>query len=151
MYFCSRLCSVNFASIVRYQEYSSCHSLDHIRTSTGGSNYVLSLQDSEVYRRPSMLSGDTGFALSAATRGMTMLATWNELEQGFATWDKPIGLAFGMDDKYLTVETAERFIEEVCPSASLDKLEGAGHFAQEDFAERLATALVRFLRGKLDF
>jgi pimeloyl-ACP methyl ester carboxylesterase len=98
-----------------------------------------------------MLSGDTGFSLTAATRGMSMIPTWNELETGFANWDKPIGLAFGMDDKYLTIDVAERFVAEICPSANLDKLEGAGHFAQEDFADRLSAAIVRFLRSKLDY
>lgn len=111
----------------------------------GGGRYKLAISDCEVYRRPQMLSGDAGFSLAAATRGLAMKATFSELAK-LKDWNKPIGVAWGLDDKYLKLSVAENFIKNVCPQAELTKLEGAGHYAQEDFAERLAENLNLFIR-----
>jgi pimeloyl-ACP methyl ester carboxylesterase len=112
----------------------------------GGSRYRLAIRDCEVYRRPQMLSGDAGFSLAAATRGLAMRATFAELAR-LAAWTKPIAIAWGVDDKYLPLSVAEAFVAGVCPRAQITELEGAGHFAQEDFADRVALNLNRFLRS----
>jgi pimeloyl-ACP methyl ester carboxylesterase len=111
----------------------------------GGGRYKLAISDCEVYRRPQMLSGDAGFSLAAATRGLAMKATFAELAR-LCDWRKPIGIAWGLDDKYLSLGVAEAFVKNVCPQAELTKLEGAGHFAQEDFPERLAENISLFIR-----
>lgn len=116
------------------------------RAIEGGSKYVLAVADAEVYRRPSMLSGDAGFSLAAATRKLSMSACFSEMMQ-LADWKKPMGIGWGLDDRYLKVDVADRFVKELCPSCVLNKLEGAGHFAQEDFGERVADNLVKFLKA----
>lgn len=125
-------------------------SLSIERAIEGGSTYVLATSDAEVYRRPSMLSGDTGFSLAAACRKLSMPSAFSELSSGFARWDKPVGIGWGLDDKYITEEVPDRFVSEICKSAKLEKLEGMGHFAQEDFADRVASYLLKFIRSNTD-
>lgn len=115
------------------------------KTIEGGSYYALDVKDAEVYRRPSMLSGDTGFSLAAAAGRLDMATAFEELEQ-LKEYKKPIEVAWGVDDKYLKKEVGERFVADVCPQASFVELQGAGHFGQEDFGERVADAVVAFLR-----
>lgn len=103
----------------------------------------------KVYRRPFMNSGDSGFSLAAATRGLAMKATWERL-RGISSWDKPIGVAWGLDDKYLPLSAGEAFVQNVCPQAEFSTMEGCGHFAQEDFGVRVAENLNKFLRTNLD-
>lgn len=112
-----------------------------------GGRYSLAISDCEVYRRPQMLSGDAGFSLAAATKRLGMKDVWAEIISGMEDWDKPIAIGWGVDDKYLSVAVAEKFVKEVCPRAELRKIEGAGHYAQEDFGERVAEGIVKFVRS----
>lgn len=116
------------------------------KTVEGGSYYALALEDADIYRRPAMLTGDTGFALAAASRRLDMPTAFDEIESGIADFPNPVAVATGADDRYLPRDVAERFVADVCPAAELAELEGAGHFAQEDFGERVADYLLKFIR-----
>lgn len=74
-----------------------------------------------------------------------MKATAGEL-RGLSCWEKPIGVAWGLDDKYVPMSVGESFVKDICPQADFITMEGCGHFAQEDFGLRVAENLNKFLR-----
>ncbi|OSX68542.1 hypothetical protein BU14_2606s0001 [Porphyra umbilicalis] len=115
-----------------------------------GGPYFLSLEDANTYRRPMMLSGDAGFALGAAVRGCPMDLNADGVADDLRSWTEDRGgaveVAWGVKDKYLDRSVAERFGKELCPSARVGFVEGAGHYTAEDFGERVGERLVEFLR-----
>ena len=114
-----------------------------------GGPYFLSLEDANTYRRPMMLSGDAGFALGAAVRGCPMDLNADGVADDLRSWTEDRGgaveVAWGVKDKYLDRSVAERFGKELCPSARVGFVEGAGHYTAEDFGERVGERLVEFL------
>lgn len=60
--------------------------------------------------------------------------------------DRPVFIAWGMKDPAFTPEYLERLWLRDFPHAEVLRLEDAGHYLQEDAHERIAPALVDFLR-----
>ncbi|GAB0496578.1 hypothetical protein MMPV_007891 [Pyropia vietnamensis] len=115
-----------------------------------GGPYFLSLPDANTYRRPMMLSGDAGFALGGAVRACPLDLNADGVADDLRAWTEEGGgnveVAWGVKDKYLGRDVAERFGAELCPSAKVGFVEGAGHYTAEDFGERVGERLVQFLR-----
>lgn len=115
-----------------------------------GGPYLLDLPDANTYRRPMMLSGDAGFALGGAVRACPLDPAADGVADDLRAWTEEAGgaveVAWGVKDKYLGRDVAERFGAELCPSATVGFVEGAGHYTAEDFGERVGERLVQFLR-----
>ena len=59
-------------------------------------------------------------------------------------WDKPAHLIFGDEDGIFTYEWAQKWAAAI-PGATHERIEGAGHFVQEDAPDDLAAAILRRL------
>ena len=60
-------------------------------------------------------------------------------------WNKPAHLIFGDADAIFTYEWAQKWASAI-PGATHERIEGAGHFVQEDAPDDLAAAILRRLR-----
>jgi len=60
-------------------------------------------------------------------------------------WNKPAHLIFGDADGIFTYEWAEKWAAAI-PGATHERIEGAGHFVQEEAPDELAAAILRRLR-----
>ncbi|EAY95781.1 hypothetical protein OsI_17656 [Oryza sativa Indica Group] len=112
-----------------------------------GSPYVLKSEKADVYRLPYLSSGAPGFALLEAARKANFRDVLSRISAGFASnsWEKPILLAWGISDKYLPLPIAEEFQKGNPAAIKLEPIEGAGHMPQEDWPEKVVTALRSFL------
>ncbi|MEM7772657.1 MAG: alpha/beta fold hydrolase [Cyanobacteria bacterium P01_E01_bin.6] len=115
------------------------------RTLEGGGPYVVDDADLDVYRRPFLKTSDTGRALFVAVRNLQLITALAEIETGFSKWNKPTLFAWGISDPWLPVALAEKVAGSL-PDADLVKLEEVGHYAQEDWPEKVNEALIPFLR-----
>ncbi|CAL8133028.1 unnamed protein product [Prunus armeniaca] len=108
-----------------------------------GSAYVLKLEKADVYRLPYLSSSGPGFAILEATRKANFNNISTQIASGFASgsWDIPTLVAWGIADKYLPQSVAEEFQEGNPTAVKLKLIEGAGHMPQEDWPERVVTAL----------
>jgi haloalkane dehalogenase len=61
--------------------------------------------------------------------------------EALKNWGKPAHFIFGDADAVFTMEWAEQW-SAMIPGATLDRIEGAGHFVQQDAATDLATAIL---------
>lgn len=115
------------------------------RTLEGGGPYQVADKDLDVYRRPYLSSSSAGRSLFIAVRNLQLPKAMAEIEAGLKTWDKPTLIAWGMSDPWLSVEIAETLAQSLS-DVSLSKLEEVGHYAQEDWPEKVSEALIPFLR-----
>ena len=60
---------------------------------------------------------------------------------------KPVHLAFGDADPIFSFEWAERWSKGI-PGATLDRIDGAGHFLQQDAPGDVAEVLLRRIGGR---
>ncbi len=118
------------------------------RTLEGGGPYQVDDADLDVYRRPFLSTSASGRSLFIAVRNLQLPKAMAEIEAGFKTWTKPTLFAWGMADPWLSVEMAER-LSTALPDADLVKLEQVGHFAQEDWHEKVSDAVIPFLRRQV--
>lgn len=112
-----------------------------------GSAYVLKVEKADVYRLPYLASSGPGFALLEAARKANFREILSRIASGFSSnsWDKPVLLAWGISDKYLSLSEAEEFKKENPAVITLKPIEGAGHMPQEDWPEKVVEALRFFL------
>lgn len=115
------------------------------RTLEGGGPYQVDDEDLDVYRRPFLTTSASGRSLFVAVRNLQLPKAMEEIEAGFKTWDKPTLLAWGMSDPWLSVDMAEQLSKSLS-DVDLVKLEKVGHYAQEDWHEKVSEALLTFLR-----
>ncbi|MEM6868408.1 MAG: alpha/beta fold hydrolase [Cyanobacteria bacterium P01_C01_bin.121] len=115
------------------------------RTLEGGGPYEVSDKDLDVYRKPFLKSSDAGRALLATVRKLNLDKTMTAVDEGFKGWEVPTLIAWGTADKWLPVSLAERFATRL-KTVTFTPLEETGHYAQEDWAEKLSDAVVPFLR-----
>ncbi|KAM2527270.1 hypothetical protein TB1_024544 [Malus domestica] len=108
-----------------------------------GSAYVLKLEKADVYRLPYLSSSGPGFALLETTRKANFNGILSQISSGFASgrWDTPTLVVWGISDKYLPQSIAEEFQKANPTAVQLKLIEGAGHMPQEDWPERVVTAL----------
>lgn len=118
------------------------------RTLEGGGGYRVEDADLDVYRRPFLKSSDAGRALFAAVQNLQLDKALTEINNGFANWEAPTLVAWGIRDPWLPVAIAESFVKMV-KGAELVKLEEVGHYPQEDWHEKVCDALMPFLRRQL--
>lgn len=118
------------------------------RTLEGGGPYQVGDEDLDVYRRPFLQTSDVGRALMMTVRRLNLPAVTQEIQTGLQKWDHPTLLLWGISDPWLPVELAETCVKSMA-SCELQTLEEVGHYAQEDWAEKVATAISSFLRQML--
>lgn len=118
------------------------------RTLEGGGGYRVEDKDLDVYRRPFLRSSDAGRALLATIQNLQLKQTTAEIEAGFQQWTKPVLVAWGIRDPWLPVSLAEQFTRSL-NNGELVKLEEVGHYAQEDWHEKVNEALLLFLRRQV--
>lgn len=115
------------------------------RTLEGGGPYEVADADLDVYRKPFLKSSDAGRALLATVRQLKLDKTMAAIDEGFKGWSVPTLIAWGTADKWLPVSLAEKFATRL-KAVTLSPLEETGHYAQEDWAEKVSDAVVPFLR-----
>jgi pimeloyl-ACP methyl ester carboxylesterase len=115
------------------------------RTLEGGGPYQVDDEDLDVYRRPFLQTSDVGRALMTTVRRLNLPAVTQEIQTGLQQWDHPTLLLWGISDPWLPVELAETCVKTLT-AGELQTLEEVGHYAQEDWAEKVATAISSFLR-----
>jgi pimeloyl-ACP methyl ester carboxylesterase len=119
------------------------------RTLEGGGGYRVEDADLDVYRRPFLKSSDAGRALFAAVRNLQLPQAMAELQAGFANWQQPTLVVWGIKDPWLPLSMAEAFVKAI-DTAQLVQLEEVGHYPQEDWHEKVSAALSPFLRRAID-
>jgi pimeloyl-ACP methyl ester carboxylesterase len=115
------------------------------RTLEGGGGYRVEDADLDVYRKPFLKASTAGRALLAVVRNLDLAAAMAELDQGFANWQRPTLLAWGIRDPWLPVSLAETFARQV-KGSEVVQLAEVGHYPQEDWHEKVNEALLEFLR-----
>ena len=115
------------------------------RTLEGGGPYQVADEDLDVYRRPFLKSSDVGRALMWTIRAMDLAKLTEEIAQGFVDWSRPTLVAWGTSDPWLSAEAAKAFAQGLV-SGEYVELDEVGHYAQEDWAEKVSEAIVPFLR-----
>lgn len=115
------------------------------RTLEGGGPYQVDDAALDVYRRPFLKSSDVGRALMTTVRRMDVEASSQAIAAALPHWDHPTLVLWGQKDPWLPVSLAEAAVQAL-PNGELQTLEEVGHYAQEDWAEKVAAALDTFLR-----
>ncbi|MEL6249660.1 MAG: alpha/beta fold hydrolase [Cyanobacteria bacterium J06627_15] len=114
------------------------------RTLEGGGPYTVKDEALEVYRRPFLRSSDAGRSLQATLQQLQLQKTLAEIDEGFENWAVPTLIAWGSDDKWLPLSLAETFAAKLA-QVRLTELHKTGHYAQEDWAEKVSEAMLPFL------
>ncbi len=117
------------------------------RTLEGGGPYEVSDEDLDVYRRPFLKSSDAGRSLLATIKQLQLKRTLIEIDQGFTDWPVPTLIAWGTADKWLPISLAKSFAKTL-KDVEISELEETGHYAQEDWSEKVSEVVVPFLRRK---
>lgn len=115
------------------------------RTLEGGGPYQIDDDDLDVYRRPFLKSSDVGRALMTTVRRLAIEQVSATIAAGLPQWDHPTLVLWGLSDPWLPASLAQAAVEAL-PNGEFEGLEEVGHYAQEDWAEKVAAALDRFLR-----
>ena len=115
------------------------------RTLEGGGPYEVGDDDLDVYRKPFLKSSDAGRSLLATVKQLDIKRVTAEIDKGFASWQVPTLIAWGTADKWLPTSLAEQFAKGLA-DVDVVKLEETGHYAQEDWSEKVSEVIVPFLR-----
>jgi pimeloyl-ACP methyl ester carboxylesterase len=115
------------------------------RTLEGGGPYQIDDADLDLYRRPFLKSSDVGRALMTTVRRMNIQASSQAIASALPQWDHPTLVLWGKRDPWLPLSLAKAAVQAL-PNGELQTLEEVGHYAQEDWAEKVAEALDNFLR-----
>ncbi len=116
------------------------------RTLEGAGPYKIADLDLDIYRRPFLKSSEAGRSLLATIKQLQLKQTLADIDQGFENWPVPTLIAWGMADKWLPVTLAETFAQNSGSNVEIARLEETGHYAQEDWAEKVSETMVPFLR-----
>lgn len=115
------------------------------RTLEAGTRYQIEDKYLDVYRRPFLKSSDVGRSLLATVKNMQMKQSMAEIESGFANWEQPTLIFWGMKDPWLPFTQAQQFANAL-KNSELVKLEEGGHYPQEHWSGKLSEVLLPFLR-----
>ncbi|MEM9906379.1 MAG: alpha/beta fold hydrolase [Cyanobacteria bacterium P01_D01_bin.44] len=115
------------------------------RTLEGGGPYQVADEDLDVYRRPFLKSSDVGRSLMWTIKRSRLAQVMPQLDQGFTGWARPTLIVWGVADKWLSVSLAETFAKGLS-DVEFERLEEVGHYAQEDWSEKVSDAILPFLR-----
>jgi pimeloyl-ACP methyl ester carboxylesterase len=115
------------------------------RTLEGAGPYQIDDDDLDVYRRPFLKSSDVGRALMTTVRRLSVDEVSQAIAADLPQWDHSTLVLWGLSDPWLPVSLAQAAVKTL-PNGEFEGLEEVGHYAQEDWAEKVAAALDRFLR-----
>lgn len=115
------------------------------RTLEGGGPYQVDDEDLDVYRRPFLTTSASGRSLMMTVKRLQLPEVITEIDQGLARWTHPTLVIWGLSDPWLPVEVAQGSVD-LLPNGALETLEQVGHYAQEDWAEKVTAAIDTFLR-----
>ncbi|MEM8505541.1 MAG: alpha/beta fold hydrolase [Cyanobacteria bacterium P01_D01_bin.1] len=118
------------------------------RTLEGGGPYEVDDQDLEVYRQPFLKSSDAGRSLLATVKQLRLKQTLVDIDKGFSDWTVPTLIAWGTADKWLPISLAKNFAKAL-KEVEISELDQTGHYAQEDWSEKVSEVVVAFLRRKI--
>lgn len=115
------------------------------RTLEKGSGYTIGDDDLDIYRRPFLQTSAAGRALLATVKNLQLDAAMTEITTGFRNWQHPTLVLWGIADPWLKTADAETFVQ-MLAEGSLVKLEGAGHYPQEHWSDKISENLIDFWR-----
>jgi pimeloyl-ACP methyl ester carboxylesterase len=115
------------------------------RTLEGGGPYQIDDADLDIYRRPFLKSSDVGRALMTTVRRLAVEEVSQAIAADLPQWHHPTLVLWGESDPWLPVSVAVAAVQ-MLPNGELKTLDQVGHYAQEDWAEKVAAALTQFLR-----
>lgn len=115
------------------------------RTLEGGGPYQVDDQDLDVYRKPFLSTSSAGRSLLFTLRNFKLAEMTTAIVAGLPQWTHMTLLLWGTADPWIPVALAATWVQNL-PQGELAKLDEVGHYAQEDWAEKVAKALVQFLR-----
>ncbi len=115
------------------------------RTLEGGGPYQVGDADLDVYRKPFLTTSAAGRSLLATLRNYKTAAIGQEIETACQTWTHPTLGVWGMADPWLPLSLAEQSFQTLA-NGELAKLDQVGHYAQEDWPEKVTEVIVPFLR-----
>jgi pimeloyl-ACP methyl ester carboxylesterase len=115
------------------------------RTLEKGSKYTVGDDDLDIYRRPYLKTSAAGRSTLAIIKKLQLNQVTTEIEAGFASWQIPTLLIWGMIDPWLDFSQAEKFTS-ICQNTKLVKLAEAGHYAQEHWSNQIAEEMLLFMR-----
>jgi pimeloyl-ACP methyl ester carboxylesterase len=104
----------------------------------------LAREISDSYVRPSISSGAIRRDTAKFIKGMSPEYTLAAARK-FATFDRPVLLAWAADDKFFPLDTAKRLAAEF-PTARLEVIDDSRTFVSEDQPDRLAELIGAFAR-----
>jgi pimeloyl-ACP methyl ester carboxylesterase len=81
-------------------------------------------------------------------RAMKVPQITAQIAQGFANWSHPTLVVWGISDPWLSAENAKAFAQGL-ENGEYTELEEVGHYAQEDWADKVSEAIVPFLRKRV--
>ena len=116
------------------------------RTLEGGSGFVISDGNLDVYRKPFLTTSAAGRALMAATKKLNLKTTLPELSNKLKARTEPTLFLWGMEDEWLDNEAMQKWVQSETSHEWIG-LDEAKHYPQEHFAEAIAPHLSRFLAG----
>ena len=115
------------------------------RTLEGGGGYRIEDKDLDVYRRPWLKTSDVGRSLLAILQNLQLKQATAEIEAGLKAWERPLLVGWGVRDPLLAIENAKA-IAASNSNAEFVELDEVGHYAQEDWHEKVIEVLLPFLR-----
>ena len=115
------------------------------RTLEGGGPYQVDDQDLDVYRKPFLTTSSAGRSLLFTLRNFKLAEMTQAIANGLPEWQHMTQLIWGTADPWIPVALAESWVQTL-PLGELSPLDEVGHYAQEDWADKVAEVLVPFLR-----
>jgi pimeloyl-ACP methyl ester carboxylesterase len=115
------------------------------RTLEMGCRYQIEEKYLDIYRKPFLKSSDVGRSLMATVKNLKLQQSMAEIESGYANWEQPTLIFWGMKDPWLPFTQVQQFAS-IFKNAELIKLEEGGHYPQEHWSGKLSDALLPFLR-----
>jgi len=115
------------------------------RTLEGGSGFVISDANLDVYRKPFLTTSSVGRSLLATTQKLNLPQATAEIAAGLPNWEKPTLIVWGCADPWLSVEAAETLAKSNS-NIELVKLKEAKHYPQEHWSAEIAPTMLDFFR-----
>lgn len=114
----------------------------------GGGPYILEREPANAYMEP-YSSEESKLAVQLLMDNVEYDSLLTKINQGFMRWKVDSLVAFGTSDRYVDWKTAIEWLDSKRTNMKMyafpDKM---GHFVQEDYPERVATALMKFIQGE---
>ncbi|NEQ46742.1 MAG: alpha/beta fold hydrolase [Leptolyngbya sp. SIOISBB] len=115
------------------------------RTLEGGGPYQIDDTDLDIYRKPFLTTSSAGRSLLFTLRSFKLAAMAQEIADKLPQWPHMTQLIWGTADPWVPVARAESWVD-MLALGELSKLDEVGHYAQEDWADKVSEVLVPFLR-----